>query len=71
MTVCASLLGIAMTSNHPVTGSIIVNARNVCLFLGVHTTYGPIKSTLTRDHGHSSASFGGKCPYFLHCRLNN
>jgi len=51
--------------------AIIVNARNVCVLLGVCTTYGPIKSTLTHDYGHSSASFGGKCPYFLRCRLNS
>jgi uncharacterized oligopeptide transporter (OPT) family protein len=33
MTVCAFLSGMAMTSNHPVTGSIIVSARNVCVDL--------------------------------------
>lgn len=55
----------AMISNHPVTGSIIVNARSVCVAVGVRTMYGPIKSTLTRDHGSSSASLVGKCPYFL------
>ena len=51
MTVCAFLSGMAMTSDHPVTGSIIVSARNVCVDLGVRTMYGPIKSrTLTQDH---------------------
>ena len=37
----------------------------------VCTTYGPIKSTFTRDHGSSSASLAGKCPYFFRCFLNN
>ncbi len=72
MTVCTFLSGMAMTSNHPSTaGSIIVNARSVCVDLGVRTMYGPIKSTLTRDHGSYSASFGGKCPYFFRSFLNN
>ena len=55
MTVCAFLSGIAMTSNHPVKGSIIVNARNVCFAVGVRTTNDPIRSTFSRYHG-SSAS---------------
>ena len=71
MTVWAFLSGIEMTLNHPFTGSIIVNAWRECVDLGVRTTYGPIKSTLTRDHGSSSAPLGGKCPYFFHCFLNN
>ena len=71
MTVFAFLSAISVTSNHPVTGSIIVNARSVCVAVGVGTTYGPIKSTFTQDHGSSSASFGGKCPYFFRCFLNN
>ena len=57
MTVYAFLSGIAMTSNHPATGSIMVNARSACVDLGARTIYGPIKSTLTRDHGSSSASW--------------
>ena len=71
MTVFAFLSATSVTLNHPVTRSIIVNARSVCVAVGVCTTYGPIKSTFTRDHGSSSASFGGKCPYFFRCFLNN
>ena len=71
MTVSARLSSIAVTSNQFVTGSIIVRARSVCVVIGVRTTYGPIKSTFTQDHGSSSASFAGKCPYSFRCFLNN
>ena len=55
MTVLAFLSCIAVTLNQFVTGSIIVKARSVCVVVGVRTTYGPIKSTFTRDHGSSPA----------------
>ena len=71
MTAFAFLSAISVTSNHPVTGLIIFNARSVCVAVGVRTMYGLIKSTFTQDHGSSSASFGGKCPYFFRCFLNN
>ena len=71
MTVSALLSGIAVTLNQFVTGLFIVRARSVCVVIGVRTTYGPIKSTFTQDHGSSSDSFAGKCPYFFRCFLNN
>jgi hypothetical protein len=53
----------SLTSNHPVEGSIIVNANNYFFPIGVFTVDGPIRltSTLFQAMG-VSASFSGRSP---------
>src|SRR5687768_16810051 len=53
-------------SNQPDAGSIIVThlqTRSGLPFLLI--LYGPIRSIHILSHIRASASFGGKCPYFL------
>ena len=67
-----NLVLIVVILNQPVAGSIMVNARNVSVWLfGCLKEYGPVILTQSVSHSLILASLASRCPYLALLSLVN